>query len=135
MSQESVYGARLLSAARDVLANSYSVYSSFPVGAAILSHDGEIYTGTNVENASFGLSICAERAAICNMVAAAGFRTVRAVAVVGKKNPVFPCGACLQVIAEFAPPDTPIITLTAEGAELRRLLGEYFPFAFNMGEK
>jgi len=80
--------------------NSYSPYSEFPVGAAVLTRDGSVYLGTNVENASYGLTICAERVAVCNAIAA-GKRNIRAVAIYGGKTGVAPCGACRQFIAEF----------------------------------
>ena len=77
----------------------YSPYSEFPVGAAVLTGDGSIFLGTNVENASFGLTICAERVAICNAVTS-GKSDIVAVAIHAKKADVTPCGACRQFIAD-----------------------------------
>jgi cytidine deaminase len=97
--------ARLLAAARAMLERAYAPYSNFHVGAAVLTGSGAIYTGCNVENASYGLTICAERAAICAAVAAegAGMR-LRALAVLNGDNaPCSPCGACRQVIFQFGP--------------------------------
>ena len=95
--------AELVAAARAVRERSYSPYSHFAVGAALLGASGRIHAGTNVENASFGLAICAERAAICRAVAA-GEREFVAIAVAtGDPHPTPPCGACRQVLHEFAP--------------------------------
>ena len=93
----------LVTAAREVMKCSHSPYSGFRVGAALLGVDGRIYTGTNVENASFGLSICAERAAVFKAVSE-GCTGFRACAVVtGTPEPTPPCGACRQVLLEFGP--------------------------------
>jgi len=95
--------ARLVAAARDVARHSYSPYSHFAVGAALLGDDGGIYCGTNVENASFGLSLCAERSAVSRAVAE-GVTRFRALAVVTDTDvPTPPCGACRQVLLEFGP--------------------------------
>lgn len=94
---------RLEKAARQAAQASYSPYSEFRVGAAILAGSGKVYTGTNVENASYGLCNCAERTAIFTAVAA-GERSVRAVAVyTPTPTATSPCGACRQVINEFGP--------------------------------
>jgi len=92
---------RLEKAARAAAKNSYSPYSKFPVGAAVLAGSGKVYAGTNVENASYGLCNCAERTAIFS-AAVAGERALRAVAVyTPTATPTAPCGACRQVINEF----------------------------------
>jgi cytidine deaminase len=94
---------RLETAARRAAKASYSPYSEFPVGAAILCGSGKVFTGCNVENASYGLCNCAERTAIFS-AAATGERVVRAVAVyTPTPTPSSPCGACRQVINEFGP--------------------------------
>jgi cytidine deaminase len=91
----------LINAALEVRQRAYAKYSNFLVGAAILAGDGRIFTGCNVENASFGLTICAERAAVFNAVAAGQQRfEFLAIATAGGAAP---CGACRQVLAEFAP--------------------------------
>jgi len=97
--------ARLLEAACAALPRAYAPYSHFPVGAAVRCKDSATFTGCNVENASFGLTICAERVAICTAIAA-GHTDVQALAVVSETDPPAPpCGACLQVLSEFAKPE------------------------------
>jgi len=117
--------------AREVAARAYAPYSKFPVGAAVLC-DGAVYTGANVENASFGLSMCAERNAILNAVGH-GARRIDAICVYAPTTlPVTPCGACLQVIAEFGP-DAPILCCTDDDpAEQRFTLTQLLPAAFRL---
>lgn len=108
---------------------SYSPYSGFPVGAAILCDDGKIYTGTNVENRSYGLTICAERAAICTAVSSGSLK-IKAVAVFCPEAdyPVSPCGACRQVISEFALPECRIIFSNANGDMVTTTIEDLFPY-------
>ncbi len=126
----------LVAAACEVRLNSYSPYSRFRVGAALLGRSGKIYRGTNVENASFGLSICAERAAVFRAVAE-GERDFAAIAVCADgKVPTPPCGACRQVLLEFGPD---MILLMAgedgpEGAVKRYTIAELVPEAFRSFE-
>ncbi|MCU0606797.1 MAG: cytidine deaminase [Candidatus Edwardsbacteria bacterium] len=94
---------RLVAAARAAQARAYAPYSRFPVGAALLAGDGTVHTGCNVENASYGLSCCAERNAVAAAVLA-GKRRFTAIAVAGNsQEPLAPCGACRQVLREFSP--------------------------------
>lgn len=104
---------QLCQAARDVARNAFAPYSNFHVGAAVLTEDGTIYRGCNVENASYGLTICAERAAIFTAVAGHGAAnlSIKAIAVVTSSgDPASPCGACRQVIYEFNPDANVIFT-------------------------
>lgn len=92
----------LLEAARSASRNAYAPYSNFRVGAAIQSENDAIYTGCNVENASYGLSMCAERNAVAAMISAAEGRKINTVAIVSPDaKPCMPCGACRQVLREF----------------------------------
>jgi cytidine deaminase len=96
---------RLLQAARSAMEHAYAPYSDFRVGAALLTKNGEIFVGCNVENASYGMTNCAERTAIFSAVAKVGPKfNIEAIAVVNDKGvPCSPCGACRQVIYEFGP--------------------------------
>jgi cytidine deaminase len=109
---------RLFVAAREVLTHAYAPYSNFLVGAAVLTASGAIYAGCNVENASYGMTICAERSAISAGVAAEGASfKIRAVVVFnGNDVPCSPCGACRQVIYEFGP-DADVIYQGRQGLE------------------
>ena len=100
---------RLCAEARKAAANAYAPYSKFRVGAALLCTDGTIITGVNVENRSYGLTVCAERAAICTAISS-GFHKFSAMAIAGLdiESPLPPCGACRQVLTEFLPADASI---------------------------
>ncbi len=120
---------QLESAARRAAKASYSPYSKFRVGAAVLTGSGRIYAGTNVENASYGLCNCAERTAIFT-AAAAGERVVKAVAVyTPTPQPTAPCGACRQVINEFGP-DALVISVCQGSSRLETTLDQLLPSAF-----
>ena len=106
----------------------YAPYSRFAVGAALLDESGRVFKGCNVENLSFGLTICAERAAIFAAVSA-GARRFRMIAIVSDSSePVSPCGACRQVLAEFAP-DLDVICENSGGKQFRASLAELLPRA------
>ena len=132
---------QLLDAAQAVRGNSYSPYSKFKVGAAVLTQDGHIFCGTNVENASYGLTVCAERnamfAAVCT-----GHRRLKALALVTQKLPKIPfnspCGACRQVMSEFMPLTAPVYIAVLDGKKRTvycKTLKELLPFAFIMPEE
>ncbi|MEZ6188371.1 MAG: cytidine deaminase, partial [Planctomycetota bacterium] len=110
----------LLAAAEAVKEHAYAPYSRFRVGAAVLTKSGQRFVGCNVENASFGLTLCAERVALTSAVAA-GEREFLAVAIATDKDePVSPCGACRQVLAEFGP-DMTVVLPGKNGPSLRPL--------------
>lgn len=123
---------RLEKAARRAAAASYSPYSKFPVGAAVLTSSGHVFTGCNVENASYGLCNCAERTAIFT-AAAAGERAIKAVAVyTPTPTATSPCGACRQVINEFGP--TALVISVCDGADrIETTLDQLLPYAFGPG--
>ncbi|MCS6799463.1 MAG: cytidine deaminase [Myxococcota bacterium] len=119
----------LLAAARAARAHAHAPYSRFAVGAAVLAADGRIYAGCNVENASYGLSMCAERNALAAAIAA-GARSLRAVAVIAPGPPVAtPCGACRQVLAELAP-RAAVLCASLDGRRLRTSVSSLLPRAF-----
>lgn len=135
MTTNAVDWAALVRAATEVRARAHAPYSSYLVGAALLTRAGNVFTGCNVENASYGLCLCAERSAIAQMVAA-GDRDPVAIAVITKGPKAgSPCGMCRQVLAEFAE-DLPIL-LGVDGdpkAERRTTLATLLPDAFRAGD-
>lgn len=119
-------GQSLINAARAARERAYAPYSRFAVGAALRTKSGRVFVGCNVENLSFGLTICAERAAVFAAVAA-GERDFAALAVVAdSREPVTPCGACRQVLAEFAPA-LPVCSANLEGAVFESSVAELLP--------
>jgi len=123
---------RLLAAARRAARSAYAPYSKFRVGAAVLTRSGRIFTGANVENASYGLSNCAERTAIFSAVVA-GERRIEAVAVyTPTRRPTPPCGACRQVIREFGRRAT-VVCACASRERLETTLAALLPGAFGPG--
>lgn len=120
---------RLLAAACAARSRAYAPYSHFTVGAALLSDDGQLYTGVNIENASYGLTVCAERNAIGAMINAEG-RQVLAIAVC-TDNGVTPCGACRQVLSEFATEkDVPVWIADGQGNVRETTLSSLLPDDF-----
>lgn len=121
--------SQLISAAREAREKAYAPYSLYAVGAALLTGTGLVFTGANVENASFGLTVCAERVAVFSAVSA-GHRSFRSLAVIadGPALPL-PCGACLQVLWEMAG-DIEFTAANLEGEQLRISLAELLPHPF-----
>jgi len=119
----------LRSRAEQAAAAAYAPYSRFQVGAALWTDDGRIVSGCNVENASYGLSICAERNAVWSAVAQSARRFAGLVVVSSSDQPVTPCGACRQVLHEFAP-QLEVRCYGRAGAELTTTLSELLPRAF-----
>jgi cytidine deaminase len=121
---------RLVAAATSARQNAVSKRSGFSVGAAIEDAQGKIWGGCNVENSTYGLTVCAERVAIWKALSE-GVRQFRAVAVVtGAQEPTPPCGACRQILWEFAG-DVPIVSATTGGGRKRYRLSEIFPEPFD----
>lgn len=119
----------LYEAACSAAKNSYSPYSHFPVGAALLMEDGAIIKGANIENRSFGLTNCAERSAIFTAMSA-GYRSFLALVIVTPASdyPVGPCGACRQVLTEFASGETPVWFGPKWENMVKTTLGELYPY-------
>lgn len=119
----------LIAAARSVRERAYAPYSRFRVGAALLAADGRIFAGCNVENRTFGLTVCAERSAVLQAVAAGAGPPV-ALAVVADASPKAPpCGMCRETLAEFAD-DLPILLVDSQGDREELRLAEIFPRPF-----
>ena len=120
----------LVRKAAEARENSYSPYSEFPVGAALLTTDGQIYTGTNVENGVNDLSICAERVALFKGISE-GAREFEKIAVVCRSDYCRPCGACRQTLLEHAP-DLEVLMANTKGEYVSRKLGELLPESFEL---
>ncbi len=121
---------KLLEFAEDASKNSYSPYSKFKVGAAVLCEDNKVFCGTNVENASYGLSICAERSAVFTAVSN-GCKKIKAIAIYNKNGDISPCGACRQVIMEFAKDATIIYNTKKNGIKIIKA-SKLLPNSFKM---
>ena len=120
---------RLRAAAFAAMERAYAPYSRFRVGAALLTADGEVVTGCNVENAAYPASICAERGAVMAAVAAGHRAFDRVVIATEAREPASPCGQCRQVLAEFAPA-LPVVSVTRGGAVRRWTMAELLPSPF-----
>ena len=119
----------LINEAKAARANAYAPYSGFAVGAALVTGSGQLYRGCNVENASFGLTTCAEQAAVAVAVAAGDAKLVKLAIVTDSDTPTPPCGRCRQVLAEFAP-NLEIIAVTIGGKSASYRLNELLPHPF-----
>lgn len=124
----------LLARAKAVARHAYAPHSTFRVGAAVRTVAGGLFMGCNVENASYGLTLCAERNAVAAAVAVEGAKMrLAAIAIYVARADAFPpCGACRQVIAEFAAPDAVVIYRGARGAAVVTTIGELLPRAFRL---
>ena len=118
--------------------HAYRPYSDLAVGAALEVELGDgtraVFGGCNVENASFGLTMCAERVAVGNAVAAGARRVLRVVIATEGERPLTPCGACRQVLAEFAGPDVEVLCTTSGGAEVRYTIADLLPASMGQGD-
>lgn len=126
----------LLAAAHEARRHSHSPYSRYPVGAAVATASGAIFGGANLENRSFGVTLCAERSAVAAAVSA-GHHRIAAVAVVTESTPpAAPCGVCRETLAEFCDPETPILLVNPAGERRLFTLGALLPepFRFPAGE-
>lgn len=121
---------RLFEEAARVRLRAHVPYSRFPVGAAVLYSDGAVVAGCNVENATYGLTVCAERNAFAAGVAQGHAQPVAVAIVVDTPEPCPPCGMCRQVMAEFCGQDLPVRSRTPKGDEARYTLGGLLPHAF-----
>ena len=124
----------LLLSAKEAKKRAYSPYSGFSVGAALLSEEGKVYLGCNIENASFTPTCCAERVAFFSAIAE-GVKHFTAIAVVGDTAPCMPCGVCRQVMSEFCSEDFEIICEGEMGEAVTLTLGELLPHSFGLKEK
>jgi cytidine deaminase len=121
----------MMEVARRALKNAYSPYSKYKVAAAVLDEDGFVSGGCNVENASYGGTVCAERVAIFKAVSE-GAREMKAIVVMTEaKSPWAPCGLCRQVMLEFGNPNTPVILKSTKGATKRLTLADLCPHSFS----
>ena len=122
----------LVHAAKRSVENAYSPYSNYRVGAALLTPEGRIFTGCNVENGSYGATNCAERTAVFKAVSE-GERRFSAIAIASEDGEAapFPCGICRQVLSEFCPPETPVLICDGNGSVCCAELGELIPYAFD----
>ncbi|SDJ60126.1 cytidine deaminase [Alkalibacterium thalassium] len=124
----------LIKEATDMLDKAYVPYSKFPVGAALSTNDGQIFTGCNIENASYPLTNCAERTAIFKAVSE-GQRSFDYLVVTGNtEGPISPCGACRQVLVEFCEPDMPVLLTNKKGKVKETTVSELLPGAFQSGD-
>ena len=123
--------AELIDSAVKAMNSSYSPYSKFKVGAAVLTDHGKIYGGCNIENASYGLTVCAERIAIYKAVSD-GHKRIKQIAIATETNGLIPpCGACLQVMSEFAEPFMDIF-LVGKHKKLKSSIDKLFPLRFSL---
>ena len=120
----------LINLAIETSKKAYVPYSHFPIGAVLVTDEGKIYTGVNIENASFGLTNCGERTAIFKAVSE-GERSFKELIIYGQtEKPVSPCGACRQVMAEFFEPDLPVTLVAKDKSTVVMTVKELLPYSF-----
>lgn len=122
---------QLLEQAIAARGNAYVPYSNFPVGAALLTADGKVYLGCNIENAGYSMANCAERTAMFKAVSEGDRKFVALAVSADTEGPVSPCGACRQVLAEFCAPDMPIYLTNLKGNVQETTISELLPGAFS----
>lgn len=130
--------SKLAALAAEAAGSAYAPYSGYQVGAALLTKEGKVYLGCNIENAAFSPTICAERTALFKAVSE-GEREFAAIAVAGGKNGIIedifpPCGVCRQALSEFCPADMPVLLVKKDGFA-QTTLGELLPMSFRLKEK
>ncbi len=124
---------KLFESARGALDNSYCPYSDVRVAAAVLDNRGEVFTGVNIENVSFGLTICAERSAVFTAIGS-GAKHIKALLITSSHGAIPPCGACRQVLAEFASSDMPVFLADGSGIVEETTIGTLLPKAFGASD-
>lgn len=124
--------SKMFQMAKEVLGNAYAPYSNFQVGVCLRTANDDFFVGCNVENVSYGLTLCAEACALGTMLSSRGFQQIQEVAIVSSgKQTIFPCGACRQRLSEFSMPETIFHLQDGEGRTLSLTFGELFPYSFN----
>ncbi len=124
--------SELLEAAKAVRERAYCPYSNFQVGSAILTTDGAIFVGCNIENRTFGLTVCAERVAVLSAVAQGKRQLAAVVAMTDTEPPSPPCGQCLEVMTEFGTPDLPVLLANIQGDSTEYRLSDLLPHPFKL---
>ena len=125
----------LIDAAAAVRERAYAPFSRFKVGSAVLMDDGSVHPGCNVENRSFGATICAERVAVTAAIAAGARRLEAVVVITDTDPPAPPCGLCLAVLTEFGDPEVPVLLVGTGGAREQTTLGALHPHPFDFSAR
>jgi len=121
---------QLVAAAQAVRSRAYAPYSNFKVAAAVRGDDGKVYAGVNVENASYGLALCAERSAVAKAISDGAKRITGVAVITSTSPPAAPCGMCRQTLAEFATDSMELVLVNDAGERLETTLGQLLPRAF-----
>lgn len=122
---------QLMEQAVSARSNAYVPYSNFPVGAALLTTDGKVYKGVNIENAGYSMTNCAERTAMFKAVSEGDLKFAAIAVAADTEGPVSPCGACRQVMAEFCPPEMPVYLTNLKGDVQETTVKDLLPGAFS----